>query len=382
MGIKHKMNVYLDNSATTRASERVVDVMNKCMLYTYYNPSSLYKGALDVEKKMTGCRERISKNHAVIFTSGGTEANNLAIIGRAQTVKKPGRVLYGATEHPSVKNTCLSLCRMSHVVQEIPVLSDGRIDLLALENLLGNDVFLICVMHVNNETGTIQPLEEIIALRNRMSPNAKLHVDGVQGYLRVECNMNGVDSYSLSGHKIHAPKGIGALIINKQERLSPMLYGGGQERSLRSGTENTPGILALSEAIADYSLDANSRMRVLKNELYQGIMESVPQAKVNGPSCDDSFSAPHILNMSLPPVRSDTMLFALEGSGILVSSGSACSSSKQKVSETLRAMNVPRQDAECAIRFSLSKDTTAEEISYTIQEVKKHYVLLHKYTRR
>ncbi|MBP5188369.1 MAG: aminotransferase class V-fold PLP-dependent enzyme, partial [Fibrobacterales bacterium] len=239
----------------------------------------------------------------VLFTSGGTESDNLAILGRLH-FERGGRILYGAGEHPAVREACQAASGFEAV--EMPYDREGRVDLEKLEGLLTPDVKMICCMQVNNETGAIQPLKEISLLRDRACPQAHFHVDGVQGFLRVPFDMAGLraDSYALSGHKIHAPKGIGALVLAPQARVFPRQLGGGQEGALRSGTENTPGIAGLWAAILAYP---ENRMQQVKMHLWRKIREAVPSASVNGPLPDAENAAPHILNVSLPPVRSETM---------------------------------------------------------------------------
>ena len=378
------MQVYLDNSATTRPSERVVAAMNRGMTENFYNPSALYKPGLDAQKRLDECRRLLGHDKQVIFTGSGTEADNLAIIGHCSVIKKSGRVLYSAIEHPAVKQACLALKKFGHTAQEIPVTREGIVNIAAFSEMLAADVILICVMQVNNETGSIMPISAMADLRDKLAPQAAIHVDGIQGFLRVDFDMTRlkVQSYALSAHKIHGPKGVAALIADKSFKLTPIVFGGGQEKNLRSGTENTQGIAGLNEAVLSYPSEANAAMRRLKIMLWTLVKEMIPKATVNGFAPEDENAAPHIINLSFAPVRSDTLLFALEGSGILVSSGSACSSSKQRVSETLLAMKVPQNEAECALRFSLCKDTTEDEIRYTAQEIKKHYDLLSKYTRR
>jgi len=383
------MEAYLDNSATTRPSDAVIEAVAAAMRTGFFNPSSPYGPALLAEKQMDACRQIIARRldasaEDVYFTAGGTEADNLAILGYLSTVKKPGKVLYTAVEHPAVVKSCQAAERMGHTAVAIPVLPDGTADLDALSKLLDDSVRMLCVMQVNNETGAIQPVKEISALRDRLCPQAVLHVDGVQGFLRVpfslkECH---VQSYALSAHKIHGPKGVGALVLQKGHRVSPREFGGGQEKGLRSGTENTPGIAGLMAAVESYPADAAQTMLALKKRLYTALKETVPDARINGPDIDSDAAAPHILNISLPPVRSETMLYALAGDGIYVSMGSACSSRKQKVSDTLKAMAVPQKDAECAIRFSLSPYNTQEEIDYAAQRVREHYQVLSRFTRR
>ena len=383
------MEAYLDNSATTKPSQPVIDAVLTAMRDGFYNPSSPYGPALQAEKRMDACRALLLSHAAagageVIFTAGGTEADNLAILGYLSTVKKPGKVLYTAVEHPAVKQSCLASERMGHTAVSIPVLRDGTADLAALEPLMDESVHLICVMQVNNETGAIQPIAEIAGLRDRLCPKAAIHVDGVQGFLRVPFSMRemNIQSYALSSHKLHGPKGVGALILQKGHKVSPRMFGGGQEKGLRSGTENTPGIAGLHAAVETYPKDAAERMASLKRRLYELLSENLPGVNINGPELNSPACAPHILNVSFRPVRSETMLYALAGDGVYVSMASACSSRRQKVSETLTAMAVPLWDAECAIRFSLSPFTTEAEIDYAALRVKEHYQALSRFVRR
>ena len=361
------MNAYLDNSATTRPSAAVAAVVSEMLESGWYNPSALYKPALEIQKKIDGVREICLKaagaaGQTVIFTSGGTEADNLALLGHLKSRRKPGRVLISSVEHPAVSACADEIRKMGHTVEEIPAGKTGSVDLEKLEGMLDEDVLLISVMQVNNETGAIEPLEEIVKLRNRKAPGAAIHVDGVQGFLRVPMDFNrlGIQSYAFSGHKIHGLKGTGALIVRKDHAIRPVQFGGGQEGNLRSGTENTFGIIALGEAVRTWD----------------------PEAKVNGPEEDPLTCAPHILNVALMPVRSQTMLFALEGDGVYVSAGSACASRKQKISPVLKAMGVSTEQADCSLRFSLCAETTQEEIEYAVECAVKHYGMLKKFVRR
>ena len=379
------MPIYLDNSATTRPSEAVIAAMAKCMREGYFNPSALYAPALQSAKMLREGREALlAAVHApagsrVVFTSGGTEADNLAVLG-SLSAQRGGDILYSAGEHPAVREACLSVKGLNAKV--IPYTHAGLVDLDALEGLLSPETRLICCMQVNNETGAIQPLARIARLRDRLAPDALLHVDGVQGFLRVPVDMSAlkIDSYALSGHKLHAPKGIGALIAGPRVRLRAQLLGGGQEGALRSGTENTPGIAGLIAAVRDYPKDAD--IRSVKMRLWALLQAIVPGAVVNGPAPDSDDAAPHILNVSLPPVRSETMLHALEAKEIYVGMGSACSSHKQKISPVLESMHVPRSVAESALRFSLCPENTQEEMERTAQAVGQCYALLAKYQRR
>ncbi len=380
------MQCYLDNSATTQPTQRVVHAMSDCMLEGFYNPSALYAPAVQSEKRMAACREAIAAElHAdparVVFTSGGTEADNLAILG-ALSGARGGRILFTAGEHPAVRVPCESL-RGRFDVQEIPYDAQGTVQLDALEELLTPDTLLICVMQVNNETGAVMPLAEIATLRDRKCPQALLHVDGVQGFMRQKLDMRalGIDSYALSGHKIHAPKGIGALVTGPRVRLQPRMLGGGQEKNLRSGTENTPGIAGLLEAIVSYPKEND--MRRVKMHLCGRLREiGGSQFFINGPAPESEKSAPHILNCSLMPVRSETMIYALEADRVYVAGGSACASHKQKISPVLASMHTPRKQAESALRFSLCPYTTIEEADYAADCIKRHYDVLKRYERR
>ena len=383
------MKAYLDNSATTKPSAAVAAVVSEMLESGWYNPSALYKPALEIQKRIDGVRETCLKaagaaGQVVIFTSGGTEADNLALLGHLKSRRKPGRVLISSVEHPAVSACADEIRKMGHTVEEIPAGKTGSVDLAKLEEMLDEDVLMISVMQVNNETGAVEPLQEIVKLRNAKAPGAAIHVDGVQGFLRVPLDFNklGIQSYAFSGHKIHGLKGTGALIVRKDHPIRPVQFGGGQEGNLRSGTENTFGIIALGEAVRTWDPEANARMRELKNSLRTQLMEKIPEAKVNGPEESPETCAPHILNVALMPVRSQTMLFALEGDGVYVSAGSACASRKQKISPVLKAMGVSTEQADCSLRFSLCADTTQEEIDYAVECAVKHYNMLKKFVRR
>ena len=384
--MSQSVKVYLDNSATTRPDDRVIEAMSQAMAEHYFNPSSLYAPSLDVEKGMDSCRKSIlsqlkATGGHIVFTSGGTEADNLAIIG-AMANYSSGKVLFSAGEHPAVIESCRALNRRGFQTAEIPLTREGIVCLEDLEELLTPDTRLICLMQVNNETGAIQPLQELASVRDRLCPEALIHVDGVQGFMRHECPVagTGIDSYALSAHKIHGPKGTGALWISGRQRLQPMLLGGGQESALRSGTENTPGIAGLLAAIDCYPIA--HRMRGMKIRLFERIMSGIPEAHVNGPDPFSEQAADHILNLSFPPVRAETMLHALEGMGVLVGNGSACSSKKVKSSHVLNAMKTPPAATLSAVRFSLNPYLTEDDIDYAADCVIKNYALLKRFTRR
>ncbi len=383
------MQVYLDNSATTKPCAAVKKLMAEMAEDAWFNPSALYKPAMEVQKRIDRVRETVlqaagAAGCRIVFTSGGTESDNLAILGYMRTRRAGSRVLMSSVEHPAVSACAEELKRAGYPVEAIPAGSDGTVDLARLAEMMTPDTGLITVMQVNNETGATEPLEEIIRLRNQLCPEAAIHVDGVQGFLRVPMMFNrlGIQSYALSGHKIHALKGTGALIFDKDHPVRPVQFGGGQESGIRSGTENTFGILSLGAAVASWQPEDCSRMRQLKNRLWSEILKNIPSAQVNGPDPADERTAPHILNIALEPVRSQTMLFALEGDGIYVSAGSACASRKQKISPVLKAMGIPTARADCSLRFSLSRETTEEEILYTAERVVAQYGILKRFIRR
>lgn len=381
--------IYFDNSATTQPRKEVREAVIHSMEDGWNNPSAIYKPSMEVQKAMENVRSVCLKaahcrNGRVIFTSGGTEADNLAILGGLKGIRGGGKVLLSCLEHPAVLNCADEIRRMGFEVVIMPSDRNGLIDTDELEKMLSPEVRMIVLMQVNNEVGTIQPLERVMELKRKICPEAWVHVDGVQGFMRVPMDMDAlkIDSYAFSGHKIHALKGTGALIIRGDKKISALLHGGGQEGDIRSGTENTPGIMALGAAVGAYDTEDNQKMRELKTRLWNGIKEMIPEALLNGLPPENEFSSPHILNVSFQPVRSQTMLFALEGDGIYVSAGSACASRKQKISPVLKAMGVNTERADSAIRFSLCPFNTAEEIDETVRTLDKHYQMLKKYVRR
>lgn len=382
--------VYLDNSATTRPCQSCVDAMNESMLSNFYNPSALYAPAMHAERAMIEARKVIAASlqaneKNVLFTSGGTESDNLAIWGWLQGQRKPGEVLYTAAEHAAVKNACIEAeNRFGSKAREIPLTQTGSVDLAALEEMIGEDTQLICVMQVCNETGVIMPLEQICALRDRLAPKAAIHVDGVQGYLRIPFSFKKlkVQSYALSAHKIHGPKGVGALVLADGHRIRPQIAGGGQQNNLRSGTENTVGIAGLKGAAESYPKDGIAHMTELKRELVRMLSEALPEMQVVGLPAEDPMSAGHILNAAFPPVRAETLLHALESDGILVGTGSACSSKKGKHSSVLAAMNCSNAVMDGAIRISLCPDNTMDEMKLTAEKIIEKVSMLRRFTRR
>lgn len=382
--------IYLDNSATTRPFDSVIDVMTGSMRDTYFNASASYKPALDVDLKIRACRKAIAaqlgaQEDEVIFTAGGTESDNLAIMGLAQTLRRPANFVMSAIEHPAVADTVRRVEALGHEVRVLPITARGVVDLEAAESLIDENTALVSCMHVSNETGAIQPIEALSRLAKKKNPNVRVHVDGVQGFMRVPMHMGrmGVDMYALSGHKIHGPKGVGALVVKKGVRLIPQTTGGGQEKNLRSGTYNSPAILGLGCAVSEMAkrqADIEG-LRDLKKRLAERLL-AMGGAFINGPQPQEEDSAPHILSVSLDGVRGEVMRNALEGAGILVSTGSACASHKQKTSASLKAMGITGERADGTIRISLGLYNTMEEMNETAVQIEKAYALLSRYRRR
>lgn len=378
--------IYLDNSATTRPFDEVIDKMSACMHEEYFNPSAVYAPAMLAGRILTETREVIASQLGgrvkVVFTSGGTEADNLALLGTARALRgRKGHFITTKVEHPAVLETAAELERLGHSVTYIGVDEEGTVDVDALVDAVREDTALVSVMQVNNEVGAVMPIEEISRRVKEKNPRTLIHVDGVQGFMRVPMHMNrmGVDLYSLSGHKIHGPKGIGALAMSDRARPLCIAFGGGQENGLRSGTENVPGIAGLGQAVRAFARldDPASDMMELKMRLRDGILQAVPDAKVNGPTG----GAPHILNVTFP-VKGEVLLHALEGAGILCSTGSACASHKKSASHVLTAMGVPDKEIDGALRFSLCPMNTPEEIDETVAQIRKSVEMLRAFKRR
>jgi len=376
---------YLDNSATTRPCRAAVEAMTECLESGWYNPSSVYAPAVEAFRRLRASREHLlapirAEGCEVIYTSGGTEANNLAILGAVGRMRGRQVLAVSAVEHPSVRAAFDELAGQGHDVRVIGVDAEGRLKWDELEAALADGASLVSCMQVNNETGA---LLDAGWLRSVVNGRALIHVDGVQGYLRVPFDMKNADLYTISGHKLHGPKGIGALVVRKGVKLKAQHVGGGQEGALRSGTENTPGIAGLDAAVGELvrmGPGLFDELMAKKLRLVEAVRRCVPDVIVNGPDPGDG--APHIVNLGFPDVRGEVMLHALEGEGICVSTGSACSSKKLKVSGVLTDMGIAPRIAEWAVRFSLSPHTTLEEIDYAAGRIGPLYDQLKRYKRR
>lgn len=364
------MEIYLDNSSTTRPYQAVCDKVAEVMRNNYGNPSSLHRLGIAAEKEVKAAAEALAnalgvRPDEIFFTSGGTESNNIALRG-AFLASRGTQIISTPVEHPATLNTLDYLEGEDCHTDFVPVDSDGRVILSEFEKLLSSDTAVVTAMLVNNEIGTIQPIPQMAKLIRSKAPKAVFHVDAVQGFCKVPCKARelGADMISISGHKIHGPKGIGALYVKRGTALSPIIFGGGQQHGIRPGTENVPGIAGLGTAAARCfasSAEAAVRMSELKERLKNSFIQNIDNIRVNTPER----SAPHILNVSFGGVKSEVLLHSLENEGIYVSSGSACSSHKKEPSYVLTEIGVDRAMIDGSIRFSLSEFTTAEDIDKT-----------------
>lgn len=371
------MEIYLDNSATTKPYQEVVDKMVLALTTQYGNPSSIYKKGIEVEREIKEIRRNIArslgaKETEIYFTSGGTECNNTIIRSVAKLNKKTkNHIISTVIEHPSVLNTLKDLEADGFEVTYLPVGKDGKISLEDLKNAIKKETILVSVMHVNNEIGTIQPIEEIGKYLKSLDEKVYFHVDGVQSYAKIKFRPSryNIDFMSVSGHKLHGPKGIGFMYVKENNRIKPLLTGGGQEVGIRSGTENVPGIYGIGEAVRILNQDLEGtidKVRGLRDLLKEEILANIDNVKINSP--EDGVC--HVLNVSFRGVRGEVLLHYLEQKEIYVSTGSACSS-KKKGSHVLNAIGLTPDEIEGAIRFSLSDLNTKEEIMKTVEVLKE-----------
>jgi cysteine desulfurase len=366
--------IYFDNSATTRPYDEVIEYMAWVSGNIYGNPSSLHTKGIEAEKLVKKSREIIADSlkadkNEIFFTSGGTESNNLAIRGYLQANRRKGKHIITSTiEHPSVLEVFKHLENTGYKVDYIEVDKKGIVNPDAIKSKITGDTALISIIYVNNETGAIQPIEKIAEIKNSVNRDTAFHVDAVQAYGKLEVypNKEGIDLMTLSSHKIHGPKGIGALYVNKSIKISPILFGGGQESLLRSGTENVPGICGFGKAVEKIFKnikDNRSRMQNLKSYFIEMLNHISEEYKIITPDN----SSPYILNVSFPQVKAEVLLHHLEEKGIFVSTGSACSSRKNLYSHVLSAMGLDKQYIEGAIRFSFTAENKEEEVKKTIE---------------
>lgn len=380
------MEIYLDNGATTRVLPEVKDEIVKVLMEDYGNPSAMHTKGVEAEKYLKNTRKIIADSLKVdqgeiYFTSGGTEGNNIAIIGAALANQRAGKHLITTkVEHASVSEAFYYLESIGFEVTYLPVDYAGVVSLKKLEEAIREDTILVSVMCVNNEIGTIEPVQEIAKLIKQENPNTLFHVDAVQAYGKMHLYPKRwkIDLMTISGHKIHAPKGTGAIFIRQKVKVKPLVYGGHQERGMRSGTENVPGIAGLGVAakwIQD-GLDVRSeKIRQIKEYFISSVME-IENLKNN------SGEAPHVASISFRGVRSEVLLHALEEKNIYVSAGAACSNNKKGTSNTLVAIGLTKEEKESTLRFTFSCFNTKEEVEEVVRVLKEIVPMLRRFTRR
>lgn len=371
------MEAYLDNSATTKVFDEVKDIMVETMLKDYGNPSSMHLRGVEAEKYVKEARENIAKTlkvdeKEIVFTSGGTESNNMAIIGTALANRRAGNhIITTAVEHASVHNTMEFLAEQGFRITYLNVNESGVINIKDLEDAICDDTILISVMYVNNEIGSVMPISEIAEVIKAKKPDVVFHVDAIQAYgkYHIYPRRMGIDLLSVSGHKIHGPKGSGFLYIRDKLKIKPIIYGGGQQKGMRSGTENVPGIAGIGVAAKKIyeNFDENiDRLYELKDYLIDELSK-IENVRIHSKKGRDF--APQIVNASFVGVRSEVLLHSLEDRKIYVSAGSACSTNKHTVSATLKGIGLDFDEIESAIRFSFCIFTTKEEIDYTVSVI-------------
>lgn len=384
------MEIYLDNSATTRPYDDVIDLMTKVYREDYGNPSSKHYKGVDSEKYVKEAREIIAKSlkatpREILFTSGGTESDNTALIGCAYAHRRRGNhIITTKIEHPAILETTEYLKKQGFEVTYLNVDKTGVVDLEQLKASLTHETIIVSVMHTNNEIGSVQPLEEIGKIIKSFDKDILFHVDAVQGYGKwlIAPKKANIDLMSVSGHKIHGPKGIGFLYIKEGTKMLPYIMGGGQQGGMRSGTENVPAIAGMGQAVKNIyaNLEDDRKLMYELRELLIDGVSKIEGVQINGMPGRDG--APHIISISVKDVRAEVLLHSLEERNIYVSSGSACASNKNTVSDTLRAIGLDKNYLESTIRVSLSVFNTKEDIESTIAALTDIIPELRKYTRR
>lgn len=383
------MEAYLDNSATTQCAPEVAETMMQVLTKDYGNPSSLHQKGVDAEKYLRSARETIAQTLKVLpkeiyFTSGGTEGNNLAIKGAAEANQRAGKhILVSPIEHACVYECMKYLSEHGFEVEYLPVDQDGLVDLKALSNAIRPDTILVSVMQVNNEIGALEPIEQAGRIIKAKNPNCLFHVDAVQSYGKVQIRPKkaNIDMLTVSGHKIHGPKGSGFIYIRDKVKVQPLILGGGQERGMRSGTENTAAIAGLGVAAQmayDHLEENRQHLYALKQHFIERILK-IDGCSVNGRTGEDS--APHIVSVSVDGVRAEVLLHALEEKEVYVSAGSACSSNRPSISRTLQAIGLPKNLLDSTVRFSFSVHTTMEEIDWACDCMEQLVPMLKKFYR-
>lgn len=381
------MEAYFDNSATTKVLDCVKDAVVDAMCVNYGNAAAKHRKGVEAENLIREAKKAIAdtlkvQEKEILFTSGGTESNNTALIGTALANRRAGKhLITTGVEHPSIYNTMSFLEEMGFEVTYLPVDHLGHISLEVLEKAIREDTILVSVMYVNNEVGAVEPIEAISQCIKKKNPKTLFHVDAIQAYgkYKIRPKKQGIDLLSVSGHKIHAPKGVGFLYIRDGVKIRPILFGGGQQKGMRSGTENVPGCVGLGVAAREAYKDFDARIEklyTLREHLIAGL-KPLGGVTING--SEDRTNAPQIVSASFEGVRSEVLLHALEDKGVYVSSGSACSSNHPGISGTLKGIGVKKELLDSTIRFSLGDLNTEEEVDYAIGVLGELLPVLRRY---
>ncbi len=382
--------IYFDNAATTRALDEVADKVKYMLLENFGNPSSQNMAGVNAENEVIKARKIIAASinaepDEIYFTSGGTESDNWAIFGTAKGYIRSGKhMITTAIEHPAVLQPMRELEKNGWDITILGVDEKGYINIDELKAAIREDTVLVSTILINNETGTIQNAEEISKAIKSVNPHTLYHVDAVQAYGKYPINVKkmGIDMLSVSGHKVHGPKGVGFFYMKKGLKVKPIIFGGGHERGQRSGTENTPSIVGLAEAVKIDMAEmdkAVEHVKLVKKTLAEGILNSIPMTYINGPSIEEG--SPYVLNIGFEGLRSEVLLHSLEEKEIYVSAGSACNSKKKGASTVLSALGIDEKRIEGAIRFSFCRYNTVEEAEQCIEILKEKVAFLRKYMR-
>lgn len=384
------MEAYFDNSATTQVFDCVKEAVIRAMTVDYGNAAARHMKGVEAERIIKEARKEIAdslkaQEKEILFTSGGTESNNMAVIGTALANQRAGKhIITSSIEHPSVYNAMAFLEKQGFEVTYLPVDSCGHISIRDLEAAVREDTILVSIMYVNNEIGAVEPVEEISGCIRQKNPGILFHADAVQAYGKYEIRpkRQGMDLLSVSGHKIHGPKGVGFLYINERVKILPLLYGGGQQKGMRPGTENVPGCAGLGAAVREIYTDHSARVQALyglRERLIAGLKQ-IEGVTVNG--CEDRRNAPQIVSAAFRGVRSEVLLHALEAKGVYVSSGSACSSNHPGHSGTLKAIGADREILDSTLRFSFGAFNTEAEVDYALWALRELLPALRRYRER
>ena len=384
------MEAYLDNSATTCVYQETADLVCDLMVNHYGNPSAMHQKGVEAEQYIRTAQETLAKilkvkEKEIFFTSGGTESDNWALVGTAMANKRTGNhIITSAIEHPAVSAPLAFLEEQGFRITRLPVNKEGLVDVNELEEAITPETILVSIMYVNNEIGAVEPIGEIGRRIKAKNPKTYFHVDAIQafGKYRIYPKRMGIDMLSVSGHKIHGPKGSGFLYIDEKVKIRPLILGGGQQNGMRSGTDNVPGIAGLAksaEIVYKHFDEQTAQMCACKHRLIEGLRE-LDDVVIHG--MPEEEGAPQIVNASFLNVRSEVLLHTLEDRQIYVSAGSACSSHKRAGSPTLTAIGASKAEMESAVRFSFSEFTTLEQIEYTLDTLRKVLPMLRRFTRK